>query len=210
MKKKSNKQYQKPHIRDFVVFIAEQYKLDVVELSARLVHAFPELKNKEKCANCGESMNIYEYKLDFLDSRLLVQMGKIVSIRLKKGMPFTEANKIHLPTEVKNYTLVSRQSQVSKLGLIAKVKGKDGRHDRRAGWSITTRGFQFLAGKPVPAKVQVFRNTITERTDELISIDKINYDSHSSEGIEFANYKEFKFDELENYSVVGFAQGQLL
>ncbi len=210
-KKKSNKQYRGGQIRKFTDAICYKYKLDHKEVSAFLVKQFPELKKKEKCANCGASMALYEHKMDYLDALLLIGMGKIISSRLQSNIPFRRANQIHLQTTLKAYYSVpSRSTWCSKLGLITKVKHRNGRHDQKAGWLVTKRGFEFLAGKPVPARVQTFRNGITERFDDMITIGEVKYDPYSREGIELSNYKEYKFDQLENFSKIGFAQGVLL
>lgn len=212
-KKQGKTQYHKAHIGKFVGALCEQYKLESAEVVAFLKHNFPELTDKTKCANCGASMAIYEHRIDTLDALLVFGMGKIVGARVKDGMNFTQANKVHLQTMLnKYYSVPSRSTQCAKLGLIAKVmvKNKSGKrvHDRKAGWAITDRGFAFLAGKPVPAKVHTFRNQITERFEEMITIDQIKGDSAQSR--ELAQYKEYPFDKLENYSVAGFAQPQLI
>ena len=141
---------------------------DEQRFKAFLVSSIPELKDKMHCANCGESMAIYTYSVSYADARLLCAMANCITKKTKNGMTFTEANKTHLPSEVNDYTLVSRQTIASKLGLIAKVLkgGGDKTHDRKKGWSITTRGFDFLRGEPVPKSVKVFRSHIEERFEE--------------------------------------------
>lgn len=203
-KVKNTSQYKNGRIGEFASVICEKYKLDPKEVKAILVHNFPELKDKSHCANCGESMSVYSFSITNLDAMLLAQMGKIVFERIKAGIAFTEANKIHISAAIKG-TNSSRQTIASKLGLITKVKKEDGTHDREAGWLITRRGFEFLSGKPVPAKVNVFRNKITERFDELTTIDKVT--QHSAD---FVKFKDVPFSELEHYSIVGFAQPNLI
>lgn len=214
-KTKGEKLYKKGQIGMFVSAICEEYKLEPATVAEFLLKKFPELKKKEKCVNCEANMAIYEYKIDELDALLIFGMGKIVGNNLKKGLSFTEANKVHLQTSLNTYYSVpSRSTQCSKLGLIAKVMRKSGKdkngktqyvHDTKAGWCLTDRGFAFLAGKPVPYKVQSFRNKITERFEETITIGDIAK-AHS----ELGTYTSYPFDQLENYSVSGFAQGVLL
>lgn len=156
-------------------------------------------------------MAIYEHRIDTIDALLLVGMGKIVGERVKSGIPFTDANKVHIQSELnKYYSVASRTSWCAKLGLITKVLKKDGTQDQKAGWLITKRGFEFLAGKPVPAKVQTFRNKITERFDDTTTLWQIKHDKHSPEGREILNSKEYPFDKLEFYSIQGFQQPKLL
>lgn len=212
-KTKSNpKTYKKPKIGQFVGFMCEKYNLDTETVVADLKLNFPALFKKEECANCGASMAEYVYTLDLLDALLLFGMGRIVDERCKKGMAFTDANKVHLQTTLNTYYSVpSRSTQCSKLGLVAKVLRKDGSHDQKAGWCITRRGFEFLAGKPVPRQVQVFRNEITERFDELTTFAEImKKGEHKVGGSEFNSYQKYNFGELETWAVVGFAQGKLL
>ena len=65
----------------------------------------------------------------------------------------------------------------SKLGLVAKVMTKNDAgemvHDRKAGWCITKRGYDFLLGEKIPRKVQVFHNQIQEHFDDTITISEI-------------------------------------
>lgn len=203
-KKRSKKQYRGGRIGQFVSVLCEKYNLDPQEVKAVLFSAFPELKDKTKCANCGESMAIYSFSITSLDAMLLAQMGKTVFERIKGGMSFTEANKIHLTTAIRG-TNSSRQTISSKLGLITKAKRKDGSHDREAGWVITKRGFEFLAGKPVPAKVNVFRNQIQERFEEMTTIHEVT--KHSTD---FISFKNVPYGELEHYAIAGYAQPNLI
>lgn len=210
MKRKTKKhEYKSSQMSSFVGFICEKYNLDVLDVVKSLKTKFPELSDRSHCANCDASMSMYEFSITSLDLMLLLQMGAIVGTNLKAGMTFTEANKVHISTSIKG-TNSSRQTISSKLGLITKVLRKDGSHDRNAGWLITRRGFELLGGKPVPRKVQVFRNQITERFDEMITRDKIAYDKNSHEGIEIGRYDDYPFDKLELYAEAGFAQGRLM
>ena len=125
------------------------------------------------------SMQEYTFSISRLDIDLLCNMAKIIHERLQnKIISFTDANKIHLQSEIKNYAVVSRMTISSKLGLIAKVmiKDKDGKmhHDRKAGWLITKRGFAFLKGEPVPRMVKIFRNEIQERYDDITTFKEVN------------------------------------
>lgn len=211
MKKKNNQQYKKGQIGKFVGAVCTQYKLDPNEVTEFLLFTFPELKNKKQCANCKANMAIYEHRIDSIDVLLLVGMGKIVGDRLKSGIPFTDANKVHIQSELnKYYSVASRSSWCAKLGLITKVLKKDGTQDQKAGWLITKRGFEFLAGKSVPAKVQTFRNRITERFEEMTTIWSIKVDQNSPEGREILKSKEYPFEKLEFYSIQGFQQPKLI
>lgn len=168
--------YRKPHIGMFMAAICEKYKIDPAELKSFLFHNFPELKNKEKCANCEASMREYPCTLTYFVGELLCEMAQIVHNRLEK-FQFTEANQVHRKEITKGYTIASQFTISAKLGLVAKIMTKneagDAVHDMEKGWCITSRGFEFLAGKPVPAKVMVFRNRIQERFDEMITMAEV-------------------------------------
>lgn len=171
---KKEQEYKKPHIATILDAIAEKFSLDPVQVKSFALEAFPELRDKKRCANCGESMAIYTYTISVLDAQLLCEIAKVVTKRMQeKGMSFTEANKVHLQSEIKNYTLASRQTIASKLGLVAKVRNKQQGHDRKAGWCITKRGYEFLAGKPVPKQVKVFHNEILGHFDEMITMTEL-------------------------------------
>lgn len=175
MTTKNQTEYQAGKLRPIIQVVARlvQKNPEMADnmqfLWANVQASMPELQDRSRCANCGESMAIYIYSVTYLDTKLLCAMAEIITKRMNNGASFTEANKVHLQSEIPNYSLVSRQTISSKLGLIAKVM-KNGKHDRNKGWSITKRGFDFLKGKPVPRQVKVFHNTIQERFDETITM----------------------------------------
>lgn len=210
---KKIEEYSKPRIGEFVRFICNNFHLDEVEVLTSITKEFPELLIKERCANCGASMAQYIYTLDVLDALLLYGMGRIVKERMRT-MPFHEANKIHIQSKLNDYySVASRTTQCSKLGLITKVIRPDGTHDQKAGWLITRRGFEFLAGKPVPKKVQTFRNKITERFEETTTYAEVLQDAMNSDPMvmrELNNYAQADYEKLETWAIAGFTQGRLL
>lgn len=169
--------FQKPRFKEIIEYVCKKNSLDFVEVVRDLNVAYPELWNKERCANCDASMAMYEFKLDVLDLLLVQGMGRIVRERMSKGISFTEANKIHLQTELNDYYSVpSRSTQCAKLGLIAKVLNDDGTHDSQSGWLLTRRGFACLRDEPVPKSVVSFRNKIVDRTSEMTTMSQIYED----------------------------------
>lgn len=176
-KKKDTTLYRKPRIGQFVAAICEQYKLEPKEVAAFLFHNFPELKNRERCANCEASMREYPCIMTYFAAELLCEMQGIVHKNLERAKNFTEANMVHRKQITKGYTIASQFTIAAKLGLVAKImrKNEDGEtvHDQEKGWCITSRGFEFLAGKPVPAKVMVFRNQIQERFGEMTTMTEV-------------------------------------
>lgn len=137
-------------------------------LKATVYAAMPELKDRSKCANCGASMKEYVYTFDAWDAILLMRMGDVMKEQLHKS-DFTKANTVRVPDLNVSHAVKCRTTQMSKLGLIAQLRGTNGK--RVPGmWVITRRGFEALAGKPVPKMVKVWRKKIEERFEETITI----------------------------------------
>lgn len=174
--KKSNVHYKAPQIVKFVDAICQQFDLDSGLVKAFLIKEYPELKNKKKCANCDASMREYPCVLTYHTAEFVCGMARVVHEKVLKGVPFTEANAVKTVQVPGGYNVASQMTIASKLGLVAKVmKTIDGKkvHDQSKGWCITSRGFDFLAGNPVPSKVMVFRKEIQERFDEMITIKQV-------------------------------------
>lgn len=203
---KKQKEYEKGLLPKIVGVMANIFMADDGYVKAILVNNFPELKERSVCANCGASMESYIYVLDCLDALLVYRMEKLVRSRVAGGMDFSEANKIHISSELKStgYSVLSRQTQAGKLGLIAKVKNKNGSHNRAKGWAITERGFDFLQGKRVPQKVKVWRNKILEHFDETTTISEA-FITHKNKVQQAINArKNPKYDyrsEIDTYNV---------
>lgn len=150
----------------------------VKEITKRqLVEEYPELKDLTKCPNCNESMREYFYQVSVLDAVLLLVIAD--NVRLRSHMnPFTVANQVHVPTLHTTDTIHGRTGIAHKLGLIAKVKNKDGKHIPGV-WAITARGWQFLRNEPIPAKIRIFRGEILERFEDTITIDQVFRESRN-------------------------------
>jgi hypothetical protein len=143
---------------------------------------------KEDCANCQASMVEYWYHLDFLNALFLKLLGDIISERLKQGIPFSEANKIHVPSMDKaNYAVKSRTNQTSKLGLVAKYK--EDKVQVGGMWLITKRGFKALAGAKVPESVKVFRNEIIGYGEKEVTLQEVFRNSDSVYKNKVEDYK---------------------
>lgn len=106
-------------------------------------------KNDGHCSHCGQTIKIYRYGISNSMVRVLKAMARAGTYA---GQPI-DADKLDLKH--------SERTQLTKLrfhALIAKVK-KDGRQVPRH-WVITTKGWQFLGNKPVPAKVIIYGNQV--------------------------------------------------
>lgn len=150
------------------------------------------------CPNCQACMWEYIYKLDVLHVLLLTAMARKVRERMEQGMDFTLANQVHVPSLFVSHGTKCRTTQASKLGLVAKMKGKGS----KGVWAITQRGFKGLAGFQVPAMVKVFRNRIEERFDAMISFPeakKVHRDSVESALMRQKDVKRDHRKDLEDY-----------
>lgn len=138
-------------------------------LKAHLRRNIPELNNREVCPNCEASMIGYTFVFDAYNAYLLMKMGEVVQSRLSAGLPFTEANKVHVPTLQASHAIKCRTTQSSKLGLIVQERNESG---RRVGgtWIITRRGWQALRGEAVPKQVSVWRGKIEERCTDMTTL----------------------------------------
>jgi len=140
-------------------------------LKAQMKMAMPELARKDVCPNCDASMVEYTFNFDAWDAILLLKMAQEVQNRRHKGIEFTVANQVRVPELPVSHAVKCRTTQASKLGLVAQLRSKGDK--RVAGvWVITKRGWEALAGNPVPAKVKVWRGRIEERFDETITLAK--------------------------------------
>lgn len=142
---------------------------DYERLRATIVLNAPALANKENCWNCDASMKEYIYHFDVFKALLLIRMAEEVRNRQYKGMAFSEANQVRIPELPVSHAIRCQTTQASKLGLIAQLRSKTG--TRIPGvWVVTRRGWEALAGKPVPAKVKVWRKAIEEHFEETTTI----------------------------------------
>lgn len=188
MSKKAYNQGKLPKLFDLLVHLHKEqpYLFDNADDIRRKVGEYwKAIHDKSTCPNCKASMLSYWFEFDTTDAAMLVAMSRIVRARLDKGILFTESNQVHVPSmNTSSYTMKSRTTKMAKLGLVAKVL-KNGKHVGGY-WLITRRGWQALAGIPVPKRVESFRNEIIERDNtEKVTISQV-----------FANWKDTKRDML--------------
>ena len=144
-------------------------KPEVIEAMKMIRGLYESSGHPKRCANCDASMAMYVFHFDCLDTILLEKMAIEVRNRLNKGMDFTIANQVHIPSLPTYHSVKCRTTQSSKLGLVAKLKDKKGKQPGGM-WVITERGWEALRGDPVPAQVTVWRGSIEERFDQRITI----------------------------------------
>lgn len=105
--------------------------------------------NNGLCGHCYQSIKIYRYSI----STSMVYVLKAIAKASRMGGDIIDVGTLDL-----NH---NERSQLTKLrlhGLIAKVK-KDKHHIPRH-WVVTTKGWQFIGGQDVPAKVVIYNNQV--------------------------------------------------
>lgn len=108
-------------------------------------------ENGGHCTTCGKALNIYRYTINrTLVTFLRAAAGAVQS----SGNNDFDASTLGLA-----YSVRTQSSKLRQHGLIARVKGKDGAQ-LPSRWLITRKGWDFLRGEPVPAKVLVFENQV--------------------------------------------------
>ena len=126
--------------------------------------------NDGTCKNCGRRIQLYKYKITPSMVYLLKDMARITCRQAseKESNPrYVDIADVDRPFSVKAQTAKLRLH-----GLVAKVKDAKGAHIPRT-WIVTKKGWKFLAGKPVQARVTVYNNTVLGHSGGLCVIDQI-------------------------------------
>lgn len=181
MVKKAKEEYKSPKISNFVMALCQKYNLDFPEVKAFLFSNFPELKNKEICANCGESMKAYWHNIT---TGLVSDLIKAIEF-----VKSNNKNSFHLARDLQlNKSEYNNFQKLRFHGLVAK--------DKKVGyWLITKRGGQFLRGEiSIPKSVQTFRNQVI---------------GHSEDSVSFRNFKS-DFPYFQSEFAQEIQQGKLL
>ena len=141
------------------------------EFRATVFANIPEMKDKSTCPVCDAKMYEYVFQFDVLDAALLLRMAERVREHRSVGCNFTEANDVKIQDLGCSYSVKSRTTRCSKLGLIAKKKVR--KKHLPGHWVITRRGWHALTGGEVPKRVRVWREQIIERTEEKTTISQV-------------------------------------
>lgn len=202
MKKDTYHSGKLPKLWDYLVTLHKEtpqaFSADGAYLRAIVAQRWKELDKKAHCPNCAASMQQYDTSFDYFDAKLVEAMGAVVKAKLHKGLPFTQANMVHIQKETDaDYTTKSRQTKCRTLGLVAKVIKEDGTHDQELGWVITKRGWALLRGEAIPKKIVVFRNEIIKHYPETTTM------------AEVMAAKQDSFTPTDWYEVAGLADGTL-
>lgn len=127
-------------------------------------------QNNGLCTHCHQVIKIYRYGVSDSMMRVLKAMADRTNEQLKIANISKNREVDADGLDLKH----SERTQLTKMrfhGLIAKVK-VDGVQKPRH-WVITTKGWDFLGGTPIPAKVLVFNNQVLGHDGGMVTIDRI-------------------------------------
>ena len=120
-------------------------------------------QNGGHCSHCHQTIKIYRYGVSDSMVRVLKAMAKATH---DTGSREIDADKLDLKH--------SERTQLTKMrfhALIAKVKVNGVQKPRH--WIITTKGWDFLGGAPIPAKVLIFNNQVLGHDGGTTTINRI-------------------------------------
>jgi hypothetical protein len=106
--------------------------------------------NDGNCDRCGRVINIYKYRINEGMANTLRKLAKVANNR--------KENKVNFDDIAGAYSQKTQRTKMRLHGLIAKYK-ENGVHVAST-WLITKKGWDFLAGKDIPAVVIVFDNQV--------------------------------------------------
>lgn len=162
-------EYRKPNIATFVQTICDLNNLDYGLVKAQLTVNHPDLFKKETCANCEASMEMTVYNADVFSAILLKKTAEAVRDKLRKGVPFTEANMVHIPTLATTDAIRHRTTICKYLNYLQQPPNK-----KNSGyWVITQWGWKALRGEKVPCEVKIFRKKLQERSSKLTTLSQL-------------------------------------
>lgn len=121
------------------------------------------------CPTCFKPVAIDRYGISPTMVTVLQVLAGITSRQLRLG-----GNRaIDVRTTSLTHNERSTLSKLRQHGLIAKVRGEDNKTHIAGHWLVTTKGFNFLGGAPVPARVEVYNNTVLGHPGGEITIKQI-------------------------------------
>ena len=139
---------------------------DTDYLMACIGHEIPGFNDRTKCANCHRSMKVVTYTADLHDALLILAMARAVKVNIDKGMNFTEANKVHMPTLDVSNTVSKRQTKCDYLGLLKQPPGL-----KSTGyWVLTNWAWKALKGQPVPKHAYYWAGEMHGRSEETTTL----------------------------------------
>ena len=128
--------------------------------------------NDGRCDRCNRVLAIYKYKVNVPMVAFLRAAARSVDDSQKNDF---DASTLGLP-----YSVRTQSSKLRQHGLIARVKGDDG-VQLPSRWLITRKGWSFLNGEPVPAKVIVFENQVIGHDGGELTIREVSGEPNINE-----------------------------
>lgn len=113
------------------------------------------------CSSCGQTVSIYNYKLNRTHAMFLRAMAKEASS--------IGVNDVDISTLGLAYSVRSQVTKMRQHGLIARIKNDEGAQVARH-WCITHKGYKWLNGEPVPEIVVVYNNQVLGHDGRHITI----------------------------------------
>lgn len=123
-----------------------------------------------KCEHCGQTVQVYKYKITPAMVYLLKDMARLTHEQVNNGNSkprWVDTADIDRPYGIK--------SQITKLrlhGLVARVTVDDRQVPRT--WIITRKGWVFLAGEPVEDRVIVYNNKVIGHGDDWCTLPQVS------------------------------------
>jgi len=152
-----------------VVLAVKQYPEmleDTTKLHTLLKEKVERYGDPKCCFNCRRSMKITGYVADVLDAVLILKMAEVVRDNVGKGMTFTQANKVHIPSLKVTNAIVKRQTKCDYLGLI-----KQPPELARTGyWVLTSWAWRALQGHPIPRVANYWDGRLISRSEEQVTL----------------------------------------
>lgn len=164
-------------------------------------------QNDGLCTNCHQSIKIYRYSI----STSMVYVLKAIGKASRMGGDVIDVGKLDLDH--------NERSQLTKLrlhGLIAKVK-KDQHHIPRH-WVVTTKGWQFIGGSDVPAKVVIYNNQVLGHDGGTTNIKRVtgmpgDFEKQSiseAESRTYASIRKPEYDKVVTAEYLGYSSGEFV
>ncbi len=138
-------------------------------LWATLAHNVEALQDKSCCGGCGRSMKVSIYEADLLDALLILAMAEQVQENLKEGLPFTEANKVHIPTLKTTQGILKRQTKCDYLGLVKQPDNWKG----TGFWLLTGWAWKALRGEEIPKAVKYWEGNLLGRSERTTTLSEM-------------------------------------
>jgi hypothetical protein len=159
------------------------------------------------CTHCYQSIKVYRYSI----STNMVNTLKVIAKASRMGGDIIDVGKLTLDH--------NERSQLTKIrlhGLIAKVK-KDG-HQIPRHWVVTTKGWQFLGGEDIPAKVVIYNNQVLGHDGGTTNIKRVSgmagdFEKQSITEAESRTYAAIRkpvYDKTVTAEYLGYSTGEFV